>query len=102
MEPAVMTTPTVIETRRNGCTVGERVELGRCRTAAGAERRLYGQRVATVVRVTDVPADGKRRAYLGERGLEQDGYVALLALVREYLARAEELGIPPMAATPLL
>ena len=52
-----MTTPTVTETRRNGNHVGERMELGRYRTAAGVERVLYGQRVANVVRVTDVPVD---------------------------------------------
>jgi len=81
--------------------VGERIELREYRTAAGEERRLYGQRIATVVRVTDVPADGKGRAYLVERGLEQDGYAALLALVRDYINQADQLGIPPMAATPV-
>jgi hypothetical protein len=96
-----MTTPTVTETRRNGNTVGERVELGQYRTAAGEERRLYGQRVSTVVRVTDVPANGGGRAYLVERGLEEDGYAALLALVREYLNHADQLGVPPMEATPV-
>ena len=50
-----MTTPTVTETRRNGNAVGERVELGRYCTNAGEERVVYGQRIATVVRVTDVP-----------------------------------------------
>jgi hypothetical protein len=96
-----MTTPTVTETRRNGNTVGERVELGRYRTAAGEERRLYGQRISTVVRVTDVPANGEGRAYLVERGLECDGYAALLALVRDYIGQADQLGVPPMATTPV-
>lgn len=96
-----MTTPSVTETRQNGAPAGERVELGRYRTAAGAERVLYGQRIAAVVRVTDVPAKPGGRAYLVERGIEQDGYAALLALVTEYLAHARELGIPPMAITPL-
>jgi hypothetical protein len=96
-----MTTPTVTEVRRNGNAVGERVVLGRYWTIAGEERIIYGQRIATVVRVTDVPTTAGR-AYLVERGLEEDGYAALLALVREYLAHAGELGIPPMAATPLL
>jgi hypothetical protein len=36
-----MTTPTVIETRRNGTPVGERIELGRYNVPAG-ERVLYG------------------------------------------------------------
>ena len=96
-----MTTPTVTETRRNGSTVGERVELGRYRTAAGEERRLYGQRISAVVRVTDVPANGEGRAYLVERGLEHDGYSALLALVRDYIGQADQLGVPPMATTPV-
>ena len=96
-----MTTPTVIETRRNGNGVGERIELGRYRTDAGMERVLYGQRVATVVRVIDVPVDHPGRAYLVERGLEQDGYAALLALVQDYLDQANQLGIPPMSRTVL-
>lgn len=45
-----MTTPTVTGTIRNGNHVGERMELGRYRTAAGVEHVLYGQRVAYVVR----------------------------------------------------
>ena len=53
------------------------------------------------MRVTDVPAEPGGRAYLVERGIEQDGYAALLALVREYLTHAGELGIPPMAAPAL-
>ena len=89
-----MTTPTVTETRRNGLHVGERMELGRYRTAAGVERVLYGQRVAKVVRVTDVPVDRPGRSYLVERGLEQDGYAALLALVEDYLVQANQLGDP--------
>jgi hypothetical protein len=96
-----MTTPTVTETRRNGNHVGERIELGRYRTDAGVERVLYGQRVATVVRVTDAPVDHPGRAYLVERGVEQDGYAALLALVRDHLDQANRLGIPPMSTTVL-
>jgi len=36
-------------------------------------------RPAESVRVTDVPVDRPGRAYLVERGLEEDGYAALLA-----------------------
>lgn len=96
-----MTTPTVIETRRNGVHVGDRKELGRYRTDAGVARVLYGQRVGTVVRITDVPVDQPGRAYLVERGLEQDGYAALLAVVEDYLEQANELGVPPMSTTVL-
>ena len=96
-----MTTPTVTETRRNGNHIGERMELGRYRTDAGVERVLYGQRVANVVRITDVPVDQPGRAYLVERGLEQDGYAALLAVVQDYLEQANQLGVPPMSTTVL-
>ncbi|MGI8559091.1 MAG: hypothetical protein ACR2ND_12440 [Solirubrobacteraceae bacterium] len=96
-----MTTPTVTETSRNGNHVGGRIELGRYRTDAGVERVLYGQRIAGVVRVTDVPVDRPGRAYLVERGLEQDGYAALLALIRDYLDEANQLGVPPMSTTVL-
>ena len=53
----------------------------------------------TVVRVTDVPVDRPGRAYLVERGLEEDGYAALLALVADYLETANRLGVPPMSTT---
>ena len=71
-----MTMSTVTKSHRNDHQVGERTELGRYRTAAGVERVLYGQRVATVVRVTDVPVESPGRAHLVERGLEEDGYAA--------------------------
>ena len=96
-----MTTPTVTETRRNGNHVGGRMELGRYRTDAGVERVLYGQRIRNVVRVTDVPVDRPGRAYLVERGLEQDGFAALLAMVQDYLDQASQLGVPPMSTTVL-
>lgn len=83
-----MTTPTVTETVRNGNRVGKRVELGRYTITAG-ERILYGQRVGGVVRVTDVPAGGRGRAVLVERGLEEDGNAALQALVADYLRQGE-------------
>ena len=95
-----MTTPTVTETRRNGNPVGERIELARYTVPVG-ERVLYGQRVNGVVRVTDVPAGGRGRAYLVERELEQDGYDALKALVADYLDQAGLLEDVPMAVSPL-
>jgi hypothetical protein len=75
-----MTTPTVTEIRRNGNPVGERIELGRYSVPAAGERVIYGQRVDGVVRLTDVPAHGRGRAYLIERELERDGYDALKAM----------------------
>jgi hypothetical protein len=95
-----MTTPTVTETRRHGGRVGERVELARYRIPAG-ERILYRQRVDGVVRVTDVPAHRGGRAYLVERGLEQDGHGALQALIGDYVHQAELLADVPMAVSPL-
>jgi hypothetical protein len=95
-----MTTPTVTETCRHGRRVGERVELARYTVSAG-ERILYGQRVDGVVRVTDVPAHGRGRAYLVERELEQDGNDALNALVYDYVHQAEQLQDVPMAVSPL-
>jgi hypothetical protein len=96
-----MTPPTITGNQTNPDDVGDRVELGRYRTAAGVERVLYGERVAKVVRVTDVPVESPGRAYLVERGLEEDGYAALLALVADYLETANELGVPPMSTTIL-
>jgi hypothetical protein len=95
-----MTTPTVTEIRRNGNPVGERIELARYSVPVG-QRVLYGQRVNGVVRVTDVPACGRGRAYLVERELEQDGYDAVKALVSDYLEQAELLEDVPMAVSPL-
>ncbi len=94
-----MTVPIAAQNQTRTHDVGERTELGRYRTAAGVERVLYGQRVATVVRVTDVRVDRPGRAYLVERGLEEDGYAALLALVADYLETANRLGVPPMSTT---
>jgi hypothetical protein len=86
--------------RRVGRT-GQRVELARYTTGDGNERVLYGQRVDGVVRVTDVPECGPGRAYLVERGLEQDGYDAVKALVADYLQQAELLADVPMAVSPV-
>ena len=78
---------------------GRRVELARYTVGGGEERILFGQRVDGVVRVTDVPARGRGRAYLVERGLEHDGYGALKALVADYVEQAELLAAVPMAVS---
>ena len=80
---------------------GHRVELARYTVGGGEERVLYGQRVDGVVRVTDVPAQGRGRAYLVERGLEHDGYGALKALVADYVQQGELLAAVPMTVSPL-
>jgi hypothetical protein len=75
--------------------VGERVELARYAISSG-ERLIYGQRVNGVVRVTDNPANGRGRAFLIERGLEQDGNAALQALIADYLTQAAKHDEIPM------
>jgi hypothetical protein len=78
--------------------VGELTELARYQVN-GAERVLYGQRIAGCVRIIDRPASGSGRSYLVERGLEQDGYSALKALVADYTQQARELEEIPMASS---
>lgn len=90
----------VFHVEHGGGRTGQRVELARYPVASGELRILYGQRVDGVVRVTDVAANGHGRAYLVERGLEQDGYAALKALVADYLEQAELLAAVPMAVCP--
>jgi hypothetical protein len=80
--------------------VGERTELARY-TAEGEERVIFGQRVEGVVRLTDRPADDGGRSYLIERGLEQDGYAALQALIDEYKRDAQRLNRVPMATSAI-
>jgi hypothetical protein len=77
----VVTTPTVIETRRAGQT-NERVELARYTVSVG-ERVIYGQRVLGVVRLVDAPAAGDERRYVIERELTV--MAELEAIVADYL-----------------
>jgi hypothetical protein len=82
---------------------GAPVELARY-SVGGTERALVGQRVLGVVRVTDVPAGVRGRAYLVERELEQEGSnanSALQALVADYLREARRLDAVPMSVGPL-
>jgi hypothetical protein len=95
-----MTTPTATESRGNGTPVGERVELARYTITTGT-RVLLGQRVAGSVRVSDHPADGRGRAVLVERGLEQDGNAALVALINDYVQQATLHDQVPMLASPV-
>jgi hypothetical protein len=65
-------------------------------------RVLWGQRIDGVVRVSDHPEDGQPgRRYIIERGLEQDGYGALLALVQDYIAQAVKHRSIPAVSTPV-
>ena len=73
-------------------SLGERVELARYRTTT-SERILHGQRINGVVRITDTPTNGGR-AFLVERGLEEDGYAALQALVNDYITQSQRRDEP--------
>jgi hypothetical protein len=78
---------------------GARLELPRYSVTAG-DRVLYGQRVDGVVRLTDVPLQAGGRAYLIERGLEEEGSnanAAMHALIADYLRQASVLDAVPMA-----
>ena len=78
---------------------GAHTELARYRVPQG-ERIIFGQRIDGVVRVTDRPAGKGGRAYLVERGLETKA--ELDALVADYVAQAEKLNAPPLAARAVL
>lgn len=88
-------------TRTSTPTVGERTELARYTLRDGHERLLFGQRIDGVVRISDHPANGIGRRYLVERGLEQDGYGAVRALVADYVAQATKHGAIPAADNAL-
>lgn len=80
-------------TTRTPALVGQRVELARYRITTG-ERILHGQRVNGIVRLTDSARDPGSRAYLIERGLEQDGFAALQALVADYVQQSQQRDEP--------
>ena len=80
--------------------VGEFTELARYSTPAG-ERVISGQRLDGTVILIDTPAGDEGRVYLIERGLEQDGNAAMLALIDDYVLVADQLGRVPMACVPV-
>ena len=81
--------------------VGQPNRLGTY-TIDDCTRVIWGQRIDGVVRVTDHPADGQTgRRYVVERGLEQDGYDALKALVEDYIAQAAKHCCIPVISTPI-
>jgi hypothetical protein len=70
-------------------------------TVPAGERVIYGQRVGSVVRVTDRPAAPDGCSYLVEARLEADDNGALLALVADYVSQAKELAAVPMSVSLL-
>ncbi len=81
-----MATETAETTRRPQRLVSYTADVG--------ERTLVGQRVDGVVRISDVPADGRGRTYLVEA--EVGSMAELEALVADYTAKAKKLGWVPM------
>lgn len=65
---------------------------------SGGERIIHGERVNGRVRVTDRPCVAPGRSYVVEHDLEQDGYPALMALLKDYIERAREFDEVPMAS----
>ncbi len=82
------------ESTRRGRATNEPVELGRY-TISGGERVVMGQRVLGVVRLIDVPAEGRGRRYLIERGLTS--MAELEAIVADYLEQAARWDAIPAA-----
>lgn len=88
--------PATTRTRPNGAgDLG--YELGRYTIDSASERVLHGRRVNGEAIVIDAPAGSEGCVYLVERGVEQDGYPALKALVADYIQTATALGRIPMA-----
>jgi hypothetical protein len=76
----------------------EPLELGRYQTRAGEKRALYDIRVDGKPRIIDAVAEGIGRIYTVQRDLDnQDGYSAVMGIVADYIAQAQELGRIPMA-----
>lgn len=77
-------------------TAAQRVTLATYTTETGEERALIGQRVDGIPRVTDEPVGEQQgETYVVEPQLEESK-AALDALLADYLAKAEQLGYPPM------
>jgi hypothetical protein len=74
----------------------ERVELTRYTITAG-ERVIYGQRIRGVVRLVDVPVQGRGRRYLIER--ELTSVAELEAIVADYLEQAARWDAIPAAGS---
>jgi hypothetical protein len=74
-------------------------KLGRYTTSEDGERIICGQRINEVVRLTDVPAHGRGRRFVIERGLTC--MAELEAIVSDYLFQAAELDAIPAGSGAL-
>jgi alpha-D-ribose 1-methylphosphonate 5-triphosphate synthase subunit PhnG len=88
-----------IQSPTSGSRTNARVELARYTIGAG-ERIVYGQRVLGVVRLTDIPADGRGRHYVIERDLTS--MAELEAIVADYLQQAARWDAVPAEPCCLL
>jgi hypothetical protein len=87
-------TPAVSESTLHCGETNEPVELARYAITAG-ERVVNGQRIRGVVRLVDVPAEGRGRRYLFER--ELTSMAELEAIVADYLDQAARWDAIPAA-----
>lgn len=72
------------------------VELARYRISAG-ERVVQGQRILGVVRLADIPATGRGRHFLIERGLTSKAELdAILADYLDQAARWDAVPVEPV------
>lgn len=78
---------------------GKLVELARYATDIREQRVIVGRRIGGVVRVFDLPVDGRGRTYHVESGFES--YRELAALVADYKRQALRLGECPMSPRAL-
>src|SRR4051812_3722076 len=88
-----MTSPLPATPAQSGATNAP-VELARYKITAG-ERVILGQRVCGLVRLVDVPAEGRGRRYLIER--ELTSMAELEAIVADYLDQAARWDAIPAA-----
>ena len=87
-------TPGPTTTEQTPTTRGQRVELATYTTDTGEPRRLVGQRIDGIVHIHDEPTVDNGTSYLVEQGLTSNS--ELQALIDDYVAKAAELGYPPM------
>jgi hypothetical protein len=87
-------TPAPTSTDQPQTTRGQRVELARYSTDTGQDRRLIGQRIDGIVHIFDEPTTDGQPSYLVEQGLTTNS--ELHALIDDYVAKAGQLGYPPM------
>lgn len=87
-------TPAPTSTDQPQNSRGQRVELARYTTDTGQDRQLIGQRIDGIVHIFDEPTTDDQPSYVVEQGLTTNS--ELHALIDDYVAKAGQLGYPPM------